>query len=160
MQIRLPKEVTDDVQEDPTGVRALYDRGNLNGAPQKAEMISNFYVGSMISTLQKVSLVPGAEESLVYSTINGSIGVFLPFSSREEFELFQTLEMHMRVEYPPLCGRDHLAYRSYYCPAKGVVDGDMCEQFSMVETTKQREIAANLGRKPTEVSIYDFYMKF
>lgn len=24
----------------------------------------------------------------------------------------------MRVEYPPLCGRDHLAYRSYYFPVK------------------------------------------
>ena len=24
----------------------------------------------------------------------------------------------MRVEYPPLCGRDHLAYRSFYFPIK------------------------------------------
>lgn len=36
----------------------------------------------------------------------------------QEFEFFQNLEMHMRVEYPPLCGRDHLAYRSYYFPVK------------------------------------------
>ena len=114
-------------------------------------MIAHFYIGSMISSLQKVALVPGAEEALVYSTINGAIGVFLPFVNKEEFELFQTLEMHMRVENPPLCGRDHLAYRSYYCPAKSVVDGDICEQYSMLESSKQREIGENLGRKATEV---------
>ena len=26
----------------------------------------------------------------------------------------------MRVEFPPLCGRDHLAYRSFYAPVKVV----------------------------------------
>uniref|UniRef100_A0A914QYY4 Cleavage/polyadenylation specificity factor A subunit C-terminal domain-containing protein n=1 Tax=Panagrolaimus davidi TaxID=227884 RepID=A0A914QYY4_9BILA len=150
--LRLPKDVTDDVQDDPTGVRALYDRGNLNGAPQKIELITQFYVGSMITTLQKTNLVPGAEDALVYTTITGAIGLFVPFVSRDEYELFQTLEMHMRVEFPPLCGRDHLAYRSFYAPIKNVVDGDMCEQFGMVEAVKQREIAENLGRKATEVA--------
>lgn len=36
----------------------------------------------------------------------------------QDFEFFQNLEMHMRVEFPPLCGRDHLAFRSYYAPVK------------------------------------------
>lgn len=26
--------------------------------------------------------------------------------------------MHMRSENPPLCGRDHLSYRSYYFPVR------------------------------------------
>ena len=26
--------------------------------------------------------------------------------------------MHLRTEKPPLCGRDHLQYRSYYWPVK------------------------------------------
>ncbi len=34
-----------------------------------------------------------------------------PFASREDFDFFQHLEMHMRQEHPPLLGRDHLAYR-------------------------------------------------
>ena len=34
-QIRLPSEVSDDVDEDPTGNKALWDRGVLNGASQK-----------------------------------------------------------------------------------------------------------------------------
>jgi len=31
--------VLDEVQEDPTGVRALWDRGNLNGASQKVDIV-------------------------------------------------------------------------------------------------------------------------
>jgi len=34
-QIRLPQDITDDVDEDPTGNKALWDRGLLNGASQK-----------------------------------------------------------------------------------------------------------------------------
>lgn len=35
LQIRLPQDVTDEVDEDPTGNKALWDRGVLNGASQK-----------------------------------------------------------------------------------------------------------------------------
>ncbi|CAD5206791.1 unnamed protein product [Bursaphelenchus okinawaensis] len=144
--VRLPKEIIEEVQEDPTGVKALWDRGNLNGASQKVEYLANFYLGDMVTTLQKTSLVPGADDALLYTTISGSVGMFVPFLSRDEFEFFQTIEMHMRVEFPPLCGRDHLAYRSYYAPVKSVVDGDICEQFSMLDSDKQREIAQAFDR--------------
>jgi hypothetical protein len=48
----------------------------------------------------------------------GSIGALVPFTSREDVDFFSHLEMHLRQENPPLCGRDHLAYRSYYFPVK------------------------------------------
>ncbi len=54
----------------------------------------------------------------------------LPFTSREDVDFFLHLEMHLRQEHPPLCGRDHLAYRSAYFPVKDVIDGDLCEQFA------------------------------
>uniref|UniRef100_A0A914BUT0 Cleavage/polyadenylation specificity factor A subunit C-terminal domain-containing protein n=1 Tax=Acrobeloides nanus TaxID=290746 RepID=A0A914BUT0_9BILA len=149
--LRLPKNVIEEVQEDPTGVRALWDRGNLNGASQKLELLCNIYVGDMITSIQKTSLVPGSDDGLVYTTMSGSIGMLVPFLSRDEFEFFQTLEMHLRVDFPPLCGRDHLAFRSFYAPVKFVIDGDLCEQYSILEPSKQREIADNLGRKPAEV---------
>lgn len=75
--------MNEEVQEDPTGVRALWDRGNMNGAPQKLEILANFYIGDMITTLQKASLVPGSDDSLVYTTISGSIGMLVPFISRD-----------------------------------------------------------------------------
>lgn len=36
----------------------------------------------------------------------------------QDHDFFQHLEMHMRSEFPPLCGRDHLSFRSYYFPVK------------------------------------------
>lgn len=51
-QIRLSSSITDDVDEDPTGAKALWDRGLLNGASQKADFISNFHVGEICMSLQ------------------------------------------------------------------------------------------------------------
>lgn len=34
-QIRLPTAISDEVEEDPTGVKALWDRGWLGGSSQK-----------------------------------------------------------------------------------------------------------------------------
>lgn len=39
-QVRLPPNTSDDVDEDPTGNKALWDRGLLNGASQKVEVSS------------------------------------------------------------------------------------------------------------------------
>lgn len=36
-QVRLPPNTSDDVDEDPTGNKALWDRGLLNGASQKVK---------------------------------------------------------------------------------------------------------------------------
>ncbi|VDN50378.1 unnamed protein product [Dracunculus medinensis] len=149
--LRLPKGVSEEIQEDPTGVRALWDRGTLNGASQKLELIGHFYVGDMVTSIQKTSLVLGGNDCLVYTTISGVIGMLVPFMSRDEFDFFQNLEMHIRVEAPPICGRDHLAFRSFYFPVKNVIDGDLCEQFASMSTEKQKSVAEELGRKPLEI---------
>lgn len=149
--LRLPDKVNEDIQEDPTGTRALWDRGHLNGASQKLELMSVVYVGDLVTSIQKTSLVPGANEALVYTTIGGQIGMLVPFISRDEFELMQNLEMHMRVEFPPLCGRDHLSFRSFYHPCKAVIDGDLCEQFSLMESVKQKQVAEELGKSSNEI---------
>lgn len=71
-----------------------------------------------MTSLQRATLIPGGSEALLYATVSGSLGVLLPFTSREDHDFFQHLEMHMRSENAPLCGRDHLSYRSYYYPVK------------------------------------------
>ena len=57
----------------------------------------------------------------------------------------------MRQENPPLCGRDHMAFRSAYFPVKNVVDGDLCEQYPQITMDKQQGIAEELDRTPGEV---------
>ncbi|PVD21138.1 hypothetical protein C0Q70_19304 [Pomacea canaliculata] len=148
--IRLPPELSDDVDEDPTGNKALWDRGVLSGASQKVEVISNFHIGELVTSLQKATLIPGGSEALVYTTLSGGVGMLVPFTSHEDHDFFQHLEMYMRSEYPSLCGRDHLAYRSYYFPLKNVIDGDLCEMFNSMDISKQKSVAEELERTPSE----------
>lgn len=51
--------------------------------PLKMELIAHFYVGDMVTKLQKTSIVPGSDDALVYTTISGSIGMLVPFLSRD-----------------------------------------------------------------------------
>ncbi len=81
----------------------------------------------------------------------GAISIYVPFLSKEDVEFFQMLEMHMRAEAPPLAGRDHLLYRSYYIPVKAVIDGDLCEQFNTLAAEKKRMIAEELDRSVADV---------
>lgn len=50
--MRLPSNTSDDVDEDPSGTKALWDRGVLSGASNKLEILCNFYVGETILSLQ------------------------------------------------------------------------------------------------------------
>jgi len=148
---RLPSQTSDEIEEDPTGNMMRIEQGYLNGAPHKLEDVIHFHVGDAINTLLRTSFVPGGSESLVYTTIMGGMGAFLPFLSREDVDFFTHLEMHMRQENPPLCGRDHLSYRSAFTTVKNVIDGDLCEQFTALEPAKQKHIADELDRSPMEV---------
>ena len=113
--IRLPQSTNDDVEEDPTGTKSLWDRGLLSGAGQKAECIAVTHIGETIVSLTKAALIPGGSDSLVYTTLSGTVGMVVPFTSNEDHDFFQHLEMHMRGENPPMCGR-YADYRhhSYY----------------------------------------------
>lgn len=82
-QIRLPGYVSDEVDEDPTGNKALWDRGRLNGASQKADILANFHLGETVTSLQKATLIPGGSESLVYTSMSGGIGMLVPFTSNQ-----------------------------------------------------------------------------
>ncbi|SCV02086.1 LANO_0F15104g1_1 [Lachancea nothofagi CBS 11611] len=46
-----------------------------------------------------------------------------------------------------LVGREHVVYRSYYAPLKGVVDGDFCEGFLHLYPSEQEFLVKKLGLK-------------
>ncbi|CAA6670468.1 unnamed protein product [Spirodela intermedia] len=136
---RLPQDVSDEIEEDPTGGKIKWEQGKLNGAPNKVEEIVQFHIGDVVTCLQKASLIPGGGECLIYGTVMGSLGAMLPFTSREDVDFFSHLEM------------DHMAYRSAYFPVKDVIDGDLCEQFPSLTPDLQRKIADELDRTPGEI---------
>jgi splicing factor 3B subunit 3 len=148
--LRLPDKVGEEVDNDPNGSR-FWEIGNMNGAQYKLELVAHYFVGEAVTKVTKTSLTPGGSELILYTTISGTIGALLPFSSREDVDVFSKLEMHLRQENTPLCGRDHLAFRGYYNPVKSVVDGDLCEQFPTLDMDKQRKIAEDFVRTVQEV---------
>jgi hypothetical protein len=84
--------------------------------------------------------------------LEAGVGALLPLTSKDDLELMQALEMHLRQEAPPLSGRDHLLFRSAYFPAKGVVDGDFCQLFTGLSPDQQSAIAQELDRSPAEIA--------
>ncbi|KAL7057635.1 hypothetical protein AAHC03_016375 [Spirometra sp. Aus1] len=150
--LRLPANANDEIEEDPSGNRSLWDRTALGGSSQKLEVLAHFYVGEVVSCLQKATLIPGGSEGLVYSTLSGGLGILVPFTSRDAYDFFQHLELHLRAESLSLVGRDHLHYRSLYYPCKNVIDGDLCEMFSSLDMSKQRSIATEMDKVPNDIA--------
>lgn len=58
--------------------------------------------------------------------------------------------MPRRQELPPLCGRDHMAYRSYHFVIKDCVDGDLVELYGLLPSDVQAQIAAGEGERKHE----------
>jgi len=147
---RLPSDVQEEGGDDSLGAKWGY---NMGGQPiNKFGDVANFHVGEAVTSIQRCSLVQGGNEVLVYSTLMGSIGVLMPFTNREDVDFFTHLEMHLRQEHPPLLGRDHLGFRSYYFPVKDVLDGDLCEQYNGLDYDKQKSIADELVSNPADVA--------
>ena len=148
--LRLPESASDDV-DNPTGSKILWDQGLLNGAPNKLSNLTHYSVGEAITSVIKSTFTIGGPEVIVASTVYGSIYVFIPFRSKEDYGFFQHLEMFMRQEQDTLCQRDHMSYRSYYQPVKSTIDGDLCDRYSALPFAKKREIADDSGRTPVDI---------
>ena len=58
--VRLPAELSEEIEEDPTGGRLKWDSGRLNGAPNKLEQVVQFLVGDVVTSMHKAALIPGA----------------------------------------------------------------------------------------------------
>ncbi|KIY70657.1 hypothetical protein CYLTODRAFT_419613 [Cylindrobasidium torrendii FP15055 ss-10] len=149
---RLDARVSEQVDEDPTGAGVLHEKPLFMGAPHKTKLLCHFHVGDIVTSLTKVAMVAGGREILLYTGLHGSIGILVPFVSKEDVDFLTTLEQHMRGETDlSLVGRDQLSWRGYYVPVKSVVDGDLCEMFATLPTQKQGAIASELDRTVGEV---------
>ncbi|KAJ8584566.1 hypothetical protein M405DRAFT_774030 [Rhizopogon salebrosus TDB-379] len=148
---RLDTKISDQVDDDPTGAGILHEKGILMGAPHKTQMLCHFHTGDLITSIHRISLVAGGREVLLYTGIHGTIGILVPFVSKEDVDFISTLEQHMRTEQGSLVGRDHLSWRGYYVPVKAVVDGDLCETYARLPGSKQSSIAGELDRTVGEV---------
>lgn len=149
--LRCPPKVSEEADEEGSGSHLVNDRSYLQGSPHRLALMTHFFPQDIPTSLQKTQLVAGGSDVLLWSGLQGTLGILAPFATREDVDFFMSLEQHLRAEDAPLAGRDHLAYRSYYVPVKGVIDGDLCERFGLLSTDKKAQIAGELERSVREV---------
>jgi len=147
--LRLPRGA-DTSAVDLSGQRSLWDTSKTD-TTAKLEVLCQYYVGEVVTSMTRSSLVAGGAESLIYVTVTGRIGALVPFTSREDVEFYTQLESHLRTDAPRPTGRDPQAYRSYYAPVMHVVDGDLCDVFNSLPHEEQSKIADRLDRTVGEV---------
>jgi len=135
-----------------SGTRALWESSRADDLIPKLEILCHYYVGEVVTSLTRASLVAGSSEALLYVTITGRLGALLPLmTSKEDIEFYKQLENFMRVHAPRVTGREPQAYRSFYAPAKHVIDGDLCESFLKVELNLQKLVAEKMDRNIGEI---------
>ncbi|CEN59285.1 Putative Pre-mRNA-splicing factor rse1, variant [Aspergillus calidoustus] len=149
--LRCPKKISEEADEEGSGAHLIHDRGYLQGTPHRLELMIHVYTQDIPTSLHKTQLVAGGRDILVWTGFQGTIGMLVPFVSREDVDFFQSLEMQLASQCPPLAGRDHLIYRSYYAPVKGVIDGDLCEMYFLLPNDTKMMIAAELDRSVREI---------
>ncbi|KAF2860189.1 hypothetical protein K470DRAFT_258155 [Piedraia hortae CBS 480.64] len=149
--VRCPEQASREADEDGLGGHIANERSYLNGAPYRLDLRAHLYTSDVPTSIQKTSLVAGGQDVLFWSGLQGTLGVLIPFVTRDDVEFFTQLQQLLRTENAPLSGRDHLAYRSYYVPVKAVVDGDLCEQFLNLSNDLKAKIAAECDREVAEV---------
>jgi splicing factor 3B subunit 3 len=149
--VRCPEKASEEADEEQAGLHLINSRDYLHGTPHRTSLVSHFYTQDIPTSIVKTSLVVGGQDVLLWSGICGTIGVFVPFVNREDADFFQSLEQHMRSEDAPLAGRDHLMYRGYYVPVKAVIDGDLCERYTLLPSDKKQMIAGELDRSVREI---------
>ena len=149
--VRCPEQASKEADEEGVNGYIVNERSYLGGAPYRLEARAHFYAQDIPTSMQRIALVAGGQEILFWSGLQGTMGIFVPFVSREDLEFFSQLETLIRAEEPPLAGRDHLMYRSYYVPVKGVIDGDLCERFMLLGYDVKQKIAAEVEREVREI---------
>lgn len=149
--MRCPKKISEEADEEGSGAHLIHDRGYLQGTPNRLELMIHVYTQDIPTSLHKTQLVVGGRDILVWTGFQGTIGMLVPFVGREDVDFFQSLEMQLASQCPPLAGRDHLIYRGYYAPVKGVIDGDLCEMYFLLSNDTKMMIAAELDRSVREI---------
>ena len=149
--VRCPQKASEEADEEGSGAHLIHERQYLQGAPNRLNLMAHFYPQDIPTSIQKTQLVAGGRDILVWTGLQGTVGMLIPIISREDVDFFQSLEMQLASQNPPLAGRDHLIYRSYYVPVKGVIDGDLCETYLLLPNDMKQTIAGELDRSVREI---------
>lgn len=163
----VPLEVARQISNN---VLSQFQDDYLNGPSFRLTKSCDFYLGDIVTSFHKGSFVVGGKESIIYTGLQGTVGVMLPLSTRQEAQFLLKFEKSLRKWYERelddvpntdekfnLVGRDQTKFRGYYNPVKNVIDGDFLEKYYELGSVAKIKIAGELGRVPREVErkLYD-----
>ena len=135
--LRIPAEVSDDAEVDPSGVGMVWEHRDFSGTPNKFDMAASFHIGDPITGMSLAL----SGHCIIYATISGQLGAMIPFSTDADASIMKRLEIEMRKKQLSMCGRIHEQFRSYYTPLTNVIDGDLVRSFLDLKYNEQEEIA-------------------
>ena len=142
----------------------------LNGPGFRFARLCDFYVGDVPTAFMRGSFVVGGTNSLIYTGIQGTVGIMVPVATQHEVQFLLLLEAALRKVYERelddddargtrlnLVGREQLKFRGYYNPVKNVVDGDFLETYYELDSATKIKVAGDAGRTPREIErkLYD-----
>lgn len=90
---RIDRKVGDNVDDDETGAGIINTKGLYHGAPYRSELLAHFFVGDIVTSITKATLSAGGREILIYTCLHGTIGMIIPFVSKDDVEFLSTLEV-------------------------------------------------------------------
>ncbi|GMM34052.1 U2 snRNP complex subunit [Saccharomycopsis crataegensis] len=161
--LRCPEESSTLADEESAGVFVSTQDSYLNGSPKRLNQLCHYYINDIPTSFMKNHDASGLNESVIYTGLQGTIGLLVPLLTQSEIRFFQELQKQL-TEQPELMlvGRDHLMYRSYYAPVKGIIDGDLCEKFGSLKQSQKNQIAINMNQSAKEIEkkIVDMRLKF
>lgn len=164
---RLPDELLNQLSNNAL---LQFDEDLLDAPSTRLEKICEFYIADVPTSFSKGTFVVGGTEGIVYTGLQGSVGLLIPVATKLEAELLSSLEVELRSYFSPefddfdktkqgfnLLGKDQWKFRSYFNPSKNTIDGDFAERFYEVPLAQRIRIAEKLGRTPREIEkkLYD-----
>ncbi|KAG5354548.1 Pre-mRNA-splicing factor RSE1 [Yarrowia sp. B02] len=134
--LRIPAEASKLADEDFSAVHLRQLEPTFNAtARYRFDHVTSFHLEDVPVNIGMFS------GSLVVSCLLGTVASFTPVASDKEGRQLKTIEKFVAESDPGLMGRDHLKFRGYYVPVKGVVDGDMVREVLEMSAEKRKEVA-------------------
>lgn len=158
---RVPQDVAKQMSNN---ILTQFNDGFLNGPSSRVSKLCDFYVADIPTSFHKGLFVIGGTESVIYTGLQGTVGLMLPLATIQETQLLLKFEQALRKFHDReledvakmrdrinLVGREQLKFRGYYNPVKNVIDGDFLEKYYELEPSTKIKIASELGRVPREL---------
>ncbi|ODV59084.1 U2 snRNP complex subunit RSE1 [Ascoidea rubescens DSM 1968] len=151
--LRCPRKISKMSDEDLDGNYLMYQDSYLGGTPYRLELVCHFFIEDIPISFDKKSLnISGLNESIIYTGLEGTVGVLIPILVKSELIFFEKLiKLIKKMKEVSVLGRNHLKYRSYYVPMRNVVDGDLCETYLNLTEDEKRKIGIEMDYTVREI---------